>query len=152
MPCLFTDLRAATYNLFDISSLILNNKLTNQFLIVIYIQIFLLLLYYDWSYTLNSIKILSGVYLDGEGEKHSLFREAANEFEKSTLSNIDVKGKVMYWELTPQQNAKKAEMNYILISFGMTGGFRQTNTKHSRIEFIMMTHAFIDRATSITKL
>jgi DNA-formamidopyrimidine glycosylase len=86
--------------------------------------------------TLSKISLLSGPYLNGTGDKYKTFRTQLRKFVKSTLSNVDVKGKTMYWELSPQNNDNVVVNEYLVIGFGLTGGFRLTKSDHSRIEFV----------------
>lgn len=87
--------------------------------------------------TLTKINILSGPYLTKADDRYKAFRTAAKKFTKAELTNVETKGKTMYWELTPTgQNVVTKE--YIIIGFGLTGGFTFTKGEHSRIEFVFV--------------
>jgi formamidopyrimidine-DNA glycosylase len=97
--------------------------------------------------TLTKINILSGPYQNGTGEKYKSFRTSLRKFVQATLGNVDVKGKTMYWELTPQNGENVVVNDYLVIGFGLTGGFRLVKGEHSRIEFV-----FTDAAGNTTSI
>ncbi len=86
--------------------------------------------------TLLKINMLSGPYLTGSQEKYRVFRNSSKKFAKSTLGDVQTKGKTMYWELSPQNAGNVIVNEYLVIGFGLTGGFRLTKQDHSRIEFV----------------
>ncbi len=42
----------------------------------------------------------------------------------------------MYWELTPTSSDNVVVNEYLVIGFGLTGGFKLQKTDHSRLEFV----------------
>lgn len=85
---------------------------------------------------LSKINILSGPYLNGDS-KYKSFRISLKKFVKSTISKIETKGKTMYIELTPLSKDNVVVNEYLVIGFGLTGGFQFTKDEHSRIEFVI---------------
>jgi len=86
---------------------------------------------------LSKINILSGPYLNGSGDKYKSFRISLRKFVKSTISKVETKGKTMYIELTPLSKDNVIVNEYLVIGFGLTGGFQFTKDDHSRIEFVI---------------
>jgi DNA-formamidopyrimidine glycosylase len=97
--------------------------------------------------TLVKINILSGPYATKSEDRYKLFRLATKKFSKAQLTSVQTKGKTMYWELTPSSGKNVVTKEYIIIGFGLTGGFTFTKGEHSRIEFI-----FVDNEGHTTSL
>lgn len=85
---------------------------------------------------LTKINILSGPYASKSDDRYKSFRIAAKKFVKAQFTSVQTKGKTMYWELTPTFGKNVVTKEYIIIGFGLTGGFTYTKGDHSRIEFI----------------
>jgi len=85
---------------------------------------------------LTNINILSGPYKTSTSDKYKKFRASLRKFSKATLNNVETTGKVMYWELTPKSNTNVVVNEYLVIGFGLTGGFKFEKGDHSRIEFV----------------
>jgi len=89
---------------------------------------------------LTKINILSGPYKTGNGEKYKSFRNSLKRFTKATLNVVETNGKVMYWALTPQSNNNVVVNEYLVIGFGLTGGFKFEKGDYSRIEFVFSSN------------
>ena len=85
---------------------------------------------------LTNIVILSGPYKTGTSDKYKTFRSSLKKFHKATLNNVETTGKAMYWELTPKSDSNVVVNEYLVIGFGLTGGFKFKKGDHSRIEFV----------------
>ena len=84
---------------------------------------------------LVKINILSGPYATKSDDRYKMFRLATKKFTKAQLTSVQTKGKTMYWELTPNGKTVVTK-EYIIIGFGLTGGFTYIKGEHTRIEFI----------------
>lgn len=85
---------------------------------------------------LLKINILSGPYASNNNDRYKTFRVSALKYKKSQCTSIQTKGKTMYWELTPISDKNIITKEYIIIGFGLTGGFTYVKSEHSRIEFV----------------
>jgi len=88
------------------------------------------------NHTLTKINILSGPYKTGTGDKYKSFRTSLKKFVRAAVSKIETKGKTIYWELTPTSSDNVVVNEYLVIGFGLTGGFKLHKTDHSRLEFV----------------
>lgn len=98
---------------------------------------------------LVKINILSGPYKAGAGDKYKSFRNSLKKFAKATLNEIETKGKAMYWELTPRSNNNVVVNEYLVIGFGLTGGFKFEKSDHSRIEFVFADPTFPEKTATL---
>lgn len=91
------------------------------------------------GWTLVKINTVSGPYSNNAGKKYLSFRtDLKKRFKKSKLTDVQTKGKLLYWELSPVSNENVVVNDYLVFGFGLTGGFA-FNTHggdHVRFEFV----------------